>query len=69
MGHVDEIRARVGGRAAEEDDGERAVGHAEFVSLAALWHFAAVSQKTAVAVWQSGIIILVYELQMQAGTE
>ena len=41
-------------------------GHAPSVA-AALWHFAAVSQKT--TVWQSGILILVYELQMQAGTE
>ena len=34
LGHVDEIRARVGRRAAEDDDGERAAGHAEVVSLA-----------------------------------
>ena len=34
VGHVDEVRARVGGRAAEDDDGERATGRAEVVSLA-----------------------------------
>ena len=34
VGHVDEIRARAGGRGAEDDDGERATGRAEVVSLA-----------------------------------
>ena len=34
MGHVDEVRARVGGRGAEDDNGERATGRAEVVSLA-----------------------------------
>ena len=32
--HVDEIHARVGRRAAKDDDGERAAGHTEVVSLA-----------------------------------
>ena len=34
VGHVDEVRARVGGRGAEDDNGERATGRAEVVSLA-----------------------------------
>ena len=34
VGHIDEICARVGRHAAEDDDGERATGRAEVVSFA-----------------------------------
>ena len=33
VGHVNEVRAGVGGRGAEDDNGERATGRAEVVSL------------------------------------
>ena len=63
VGNVDEIRAGVGGCAAEDDDGERATGHAEVVSLAVedeywgrpergspLWHFIAKNRGRGLAV-------------------
>ena len=60
VGHVDEIRARVGGRGAEDDDGQRATGRAEVVSLAVEdEHWGSPERSSCAPAFIAGIVVLV----------